>query len=347
LRRAVWFSESLFSLVSLYGGSIVEVSRLEMDSTERSVTSEELKLARSVSQGGPDITATAGAASKLGGYSGFHSDVAPLDVACVLPKKVDNTPRKRRRFSFGKVGVEDTVVHPGVVWERYWYAIPCAPGGSLERRLELLDEGTLQNATKLSAVSDLSNSIVTGDAQDEHLVKSAASIPMTQRVSQCVVAGAVMGTGSDSSESGTANSERDSEHVGSHPTTIFPAKSLRLPPIRIEKQPLTAEPVAAPCDSEAPVSPPRDVIVVVDDERTNLRIASKFLTAVGVDSVQFLDGAELPPALGANVIGIFLDIVMKRSDGVQVCKALRQSGVNVPVLAMTSNVTWCVLVFST
>jgi CheY-like chemotaxis protein len=84
---------------------------------------------------------------------------------------------------------------------------------------------------------------------------------------------------------------------------------------------------------------PAPVYYIVDDERVNLRVASRFMKTCGIPYETFEDGADLPKPLPSNVKAILLDIVMKRSDGVQVCRALRSGGCRVPIIAMTGNVT--------
>lgn len=85
---------------------------------------------------------------------------------------------------------------------------------------------------------------------------------------------------------------------------------------------------------------PPSVYYIVDDERVNLRVASRFMKTCGLAFQTFEDGADLPkPPLPSNVKAILLDIVMKRSDGVQVCRSLRSGGCRVPIIAMTGNVS--------
>ena len=99
-------------------------------------------------------------------------------------------------------------------------------------------------------------------------------------------------------------------------------------------------PGASLSPATAPVLQP--LIYVVDDEIVNLRVASRYLKAAGAAYQLFEDGADLPQLpFPPNVQAVFLDIVMKRSDGVSVCSALRAGGCTVPILAMTGNVSRC------
>jgi CheY-like chemotaxis protein len=99
-----------------------------------------------------------------------------------------------------------------------------------------------------------------------------------------------------------------------------------------DPQPSTRDTTVAP-------AVPAPVYYIVDDERVNLRVASRFMKTCGIPYETFEDGADLPKPLPSNVKAILLDIVMKRSDGVQVCRALRSGGCRVPIIAMTGNVT--------
>ena len=79
---------------------------------------------------------------------------------------------------------------------------------------------------------------------------------------------------------------------------------------------------------------------IVDDEKVNLRVASRFMTKLNLKFETFEDGTDLPQQpFPPNLQAILLDIVMKRSDGVQVCRALRAAGCRVPIIAMTGNVS--------
>ncbi len=57
---------------------------------------------------------------------------------------------------------------------------------------------------------------------------------------------------------------------------------------------------------------------MVDDENTLLRLAERMLARAGVSCVALEDGSELAAAIRPDTGIVLLDIVMKRSDGVQV-----------------------------
>lgn len=81
-------------------------------------------------------------------------------------------------------------------------------------------------------------------------------------------------------------------------------------------------------------------VLAVDDEKLLRRMVGRFLESLSATCTLLSDGKELaaelatldtPPAL------VLLDIVLLRSDGSVVCKELRESGVTVPIYAMTGN----------
>jgi len=88
-------------------------------------------------------------------------------------------------------------------------------------------------------------------------------------------------------------------------------------------------------------------VVVVDDEPMIRKMVSRQLTRLGVRSIELSDGDQLLPLLQSmeeEPTAVFLDIVMKRSDGIQVLCDLRTAHASMsswhllPVYAMTSNV---------
>jgi CheY-like chemotaxis protein len=116
-----------------------------------------------------------------------------------------------------------------------------------------------------------------------------------------------------------------------------------------------------------------DSAIVVDDESTLRRLAHRMLTKIGLSVEMLEDGSELAAALKPDTGLVLLDIVMKRSDGVQVgvlccingawdgvsphrcppggfvpgidafsitqvCSSLRAGGATLPIIAMTGNV---------
>lgn len=85
-------------------------------------------------------------------------------------------------------------------------------------------------------------------------------------------------------------------------------------------------------------------VVIVDDERVNLRLTEQRLQRLGYECVALSDGIYLPNQLsslrasGRRVLAVLLDIMMVHSKGTDVCRALRRGGDDVPVAAMTGNV---------
>merc|ERR1719238_2432365 len=81
-------------------------------------------------------------------------------------------------------------------------------------------------------------------------------------------------------------------------------------------------------------------VLVVDDERLIRSIAKRFLRVLGAKAMDVDDGTKVIPALDEhpNVEGIMLDIVMKMSNGVDVCRNLRAQGYTLPILAVTGSV---------
>ncbi len=322
-------------------GSVVELSRLEAKSDSQRSSIHEMHMDRTISQGGADISVAAAVIAKLGGFSGIHSDVTPLEVSKLMePKRPASNGRQRsRRFSssLGRVSVDETPVYDDhiSVWERCWFAIPCAPKGSLKQYEHEDDTFSAGGETvTIAPAIQVARSVQMNSGPNTCPENAFAAIPVAQ-LPPLPVGGSSL---SSSTDTGVAVKDTTSDGLGTAPDpSIAPQGSLKA----VKLPPLYVSPKPASVLETVPVNPEpvRDVVIVVDDERTNLRVASKFLSAVGVDSVQYLDGAELPTEFKPNVIGIFLDIVMKRSDGVQVCKALRQAGITIPVLAMTSNVT--------
>ncbi len=94
------------------------------------------------------------------------------------------------------------------------------------------------------------------------------------------------------------------------------------------------------CLSSAQLAP---LLWVCDDEVVNLRLADRLLQRLGmnVTAVTFGDGSDLPRDVPPNVTALLLDIVMKRSDGVDVCRMYRRAGYRLPIIAMTGNVNRC------
>ena len=108
-------------------------------------------------------------------------------------------------------------------------------------------------------------------------------------------------------------------------------------------------------DGATPVRPCRAMLV--DDESTLRRLGARMLERAGVPTDVFADGTEIAEALTPQHELLLLDIVMRHSDGaevrtcggaiaisdvqisfMQVCAALRTSGVTIPIFAVTGNV---------
>lgn len=85
-------------------------------------------------------------------------------------------------------------------------------------------------------------------------------------------------------------------------------------------------------------------VVAVDDEKLLRTIMSRWLNDLRVRSTILSDGDELASTLaelqasGTVATCVLLDIVMMRSDGSHICRALRASGITLPIYAMTGNV---------
>ena len=83
------------------------------------------------------------------------------------------------------------------------------------------------------------------------------------------------------------------------------------------------------------------LVLVVEDDTVNSRLAGKMLHSLGYRAEFAADGFE---ALSAFVPGkyyaILMDVVMPRMDGVEATKRIRevQSGSHVPIIALTANV---------
>jgi CheY-like chemotaxis protein len=81
-------------------------------------------------------------------------------------------------------------------------------------------------------------------------------------------------------------------------------------------------------------------VLVVDDERVNRRIAERFLQQLGCTCTCAADGDEIVEALVVSERPfdvILLDVIMKRTNGIEVCKNLREQHVDIPIIAATAN----------
>lgn len=92
------------------------------------------------------------------------------------------------------------------------------------------------------------------------------------------------------------------------------------------------------------VSPGPDAtlqVLVVDDERANVRLTCRRLARLGYTARSCTDGDEVLPFLEQNRKNlprlILMDIVMKRCSGLQALSQLKAAGYTMPVVAMTAN----------
>ncbi|RNE48697.1 response regulator transcription factor [Corynebacterium alimapuense] len=78
-------------------------------------------------------------------------------------------------------------------------------------------------------------------------------------------------------------------------------------------------------------------ILVVDDDQAVRESLRRSLAFNGYDTVMAEDGVEALQAIGReNPDLIILDVMMPRMDGLEVCRSLRSSGYDRPVLALTA-----------
>lgn len=102
-------------------------------------------------------------------------------------------------------------------------------------------------------------------------------------------------------------------------------------------------PAASARAATAPQPRPADAttVMVVDDERANVRLTCAMLARMGYETIRCYDGDEVIDALqsaACPVSLVLLDIVMKRSNGITTARELREAGYNMPIIAMTANV---------
>ncbi|GAB6068962.1 hypothetical protein JCM30760_00590 [Thiomicrorhabdus hydrogeniphila] len=80
------------------------------------------------------------------------------------------------------------------------------------------------------------------------------------------------------------------------------------------------------------------LILVVDDNISNLKVASMFLQKSGYDTKTATNGREaIVQCQRYHPVAILMDIEMPEMDGLQATKALRQSGYSHPILAYTGH----------
>jgi DNA-binding response OmpR family regulator len=93
----------------------------------------------------------------------------------------------------------------------------------------------------------------------------------------------------------------------------------------------------APEDGHTHPYPDPMHVVVVDDEVRLVELISSYLTEAGESAVGRHDGPTgLEAARGPDVDAVVLDLMLPRMSGVDVCRALREEGNDVPVLMLTA-----------
>ena len=81
-------------------------------------------------------------------------------------------------------------------------------------------------------------------------------------------------------------------------------------------------------------------VLIVEDEKNIVDILKFNLQRAGYQTLEAYDGEDgLAQALSANPDLILLDVMLPKKNGFDVCRALRQSGSNVPVIILTSRDT--------
>ncbi|RYY38149.1 response regulator [archaeon] len=107
-------------------------------------------------------------------------------------------------------------------------------------------------------------------------------------------------------------------------------------------QSMRAEHMAAAAGGpkRAPSHPPLNLhVLVVDDEEVNRKIAARFLKRLGCTYTLIDDGDRVVEALltdTRNFDVILMDILMQRTNGLEVCKSLRDQQVEIPIIAVTA-----------
>ncbi len=78
-------------------------------------------------------------------------------------------------------------------------------------------------------------------------------------------------------------------------------------------------------------------ILIVEDEEKIMKVLSDFLHSQGYKLIQATDGEDaLKQATTKNPDLIILDIMLPKKSGFDVCKELRQSKVNIPIIMLTA-----------
>lgn len=78
--------------------------------------------------------------------------------------------------------------------------------------------------------------------------------------------------------------------------------------------------------------------LVVDDNRTNLKIAMRMLNKLGIEAVIVDSGAQALSQTSTTVFDvILLDVQMPELDGYETARQLRDRGVQSPIIAYTAH----------
>ncbi|WP_449537220.1 winged helix-turn-helix domain-containing protein [Ferdinandcohnia sp. Marseille-Q9671] len=78
-------------------------------------------------------------------------------------------------------------------------------------------------------------------------------------------------------------------------------------------------------------------VLVVDDEQSIITLLQYNLQQAGYEVITALDGEEgLQKAIDESPQIIVLDLMLPKLDGIEVCKQLRQSKVDIPILMLTA-----------
>jgi two-component system phosphate regulon response regulator OmpR len=78
-------------------------------------------------------------------------------------------------------------------------------------------------------------------------------------------------------------------------------------------------------------------ILVVDDDARLRELLNRYLTEQGMQVMAAADGAGMDKVLARNVIDlIVLDLMLPREDGLAICRRLRATGKDVPIIMLTA-----------
>ncbi len=78
--------------------------------------------------------------------------------------------------------------------------------------------------------------------------------------------------------------------------------------------------------------------LIVDDNLLNLKVAARLIEQAGLEVETVMSGYECIARVKDIIYDvIFMDIMMPEMDGVETFKKLRESGVNIPIIALTAD----------